>query len=218
MARRPGLPPPQLRALDRLKSVRGIDRFYLAGGAAIAVHLRHRISNDLDIFGPKRASFAPFQALAGPRSHEVKVVTVGDATLHLEIGGVPVDVVRYPYPLLEKPQSGPEGFPVAGLVDLATNKLAAIAKRGLLRDFWDLYEIGRSGVTLSEACAAYVKRFHVAESDLYHVTLGLTWFEGAEAETVRPKGMTDKLWRTIRRYFEEQAPPLVLSFERRGRK
>jgi hypothetical protein len=55
MARRPGLPPPQLRALDRLKSVRGIDRFYLAGGAAIAVHLRHRISNDLDVFGPKRA-------------------------------------------------------------------------------------------------------------------------------------------------------------------
>lgn len=34
MARRRGLPPPQLRALDRLKSVRGIERFYLAGGAA----------------------------------------------------------------------------------------------------------------------------------------------------------------------------------------
>jgi hypothetical protein len=217
MARRPGLPPPQLRALDRLKSVRGIDRFYLAGGAAIAVHLHHRVSNDLDVFGPKGASFAPFQALVRPRSQEVKVVTVGDATLHMEIGGVPVDVVRYPYPLLEKPRSGPGGFPVAGLIDLATNKLAAIAKRGLLRDFWDLYEIGKSGITLSEACAAYVKRFRVAESDLYHVTLGLTWFEDAEAETVLPKGMTDKLWRAIRRYFEEQAPPLVLSLERRGR-
>jgi hypothetical protein len=181
------------------------------------VHLRHRVSNDLDVFGPKLASFAPFQALARPRSHEVKVVTVGNATLHMEIGGVPVDVVRYPYPLLEKARPGPGGFPVSGLVDLATNKLAAIAKRGLMRDFWDLYEIGKSGVTLSEACAAYVKRFHVAENDLYHVMLGLTWFEDAEAETVRPKGMTDKLWRTIRRYFEEQAPPLVLSLERRGR-
>lgn len=47
------------------------------------------------------------------------------------------------------------------------------------------------------------------------MTLGLTWFEDAEAEKVRPKGMTDKLWKTIRRYFEEQAPPLVLSLERR---
>jgi hypothetical protein len=140
-------------------------------------------------------------------------VTLGEVTLRMEIGGVPVDVVRYPYPLLEEPRSGPAGFPVAGLLDLATNKLAAIAKRGLLRDFWDLYEIGKSGITLSEACVAYVKRFHVAESDLYHVTLGLTWFEDAEAEKVRPKGMTDKLWKTIRRYFEEQAPPLVLSLE-----
>lgn len=125
--------------------------------------------------------------------------------------------MRYPYPLIEQPQSGPAGFPVAGLLDLATNKLAALAKRGLLRDFWDLYEIGRSGVTLSEASAAYVKRFHVAESDLYHVMRGLTWFEDAEAETIRPKGMTDKLWRTIRRYFEEQAPPLILPLERQGK-
>lgn len=47
------------------------------------------------------------------------------------------------------------------------------------------------------------------------MTLGLTWFEDAEAEKVRPKGMTDNLWKTIRRYFEEQAPPLVLSLGQR---
>jgi hypothetical protein len=166
MARRPGLPPPQLRALDRLKSVRGIERFYLAGGAAIAVHLHHRVSNNLGVFGPKQASFAAFQALAKPRSHEVKVVTVGDATLHMEIGGVPVDVVRYPYPLLEKPLAGPGGFPVAGLLDLATNKLAAIAKRGLLRDFWDLYEI----VSLSahDSSDAMIERFRGVFGTRYH--------------------------------------------------
>jgi hypothetical protein len=62
-----------------------------------------------------------------------------------------------------------------------------------------------------------VRRFHVAEGDLYHVTLGLTWFENAEAEPVRPKGMTDELWKTIRRYFEEHAPPLVLLLERQRR-
>lgn len=56
----------------------------------------------------------------------------------------------------------------------------------------------------------------VAEGDLYHVMLGLTWFEDAEAETVRPRGMTEDLWRRIRRYFEEQAPPLVLSLDRRS--
>jgi hypothetical protein len=214
MARASGVASEQLRALDRLKSVRGIGRFYLAGGTAIAFHLQHRRSNDLDLFGPANASFSPFQALARSDSSAVRVVTVGEATLHMEIRGVPIDVVRYPYPPLQKPTRGPAGFPVAGLVDLATNKLAAICKRGLKRDFWDLYVIAQSGFSLAEACRAYVKRFGVAESDLYHVAMGLTWFEDAEAESVPPKGMTTELWVAIRTYFETEAPRLVLPVRR----
>jgi hypothetical protein len=121
---------------------------------------------------------------------------------------VPTDVVRYTYRPLEAPVPGPAGFPTAGLLDLATNKLAAIAKRGLRRDFWDLYAIAKSGVSLDDACAAYVRRFGVAESDLYHVEKGLLWFE--DAERVMPAGMTPKLWSTVRRYFEREVPRLVL--------
>ncbi|AUX28741.1 MULTISPECIES: nucleotidyl transferase AbiEii/AbiGii toxin family protein [Sorangium] len=45
-----GLAKEQSRALGRLKIVPGIERFYLAGGTAVAVHLRHRRSLDLDLF------------------------------------------------------------------------------------------------------------------------------------------------------------------------
>lgn len=214
MARGTGLAPEQLRALARLKSVGGIGRFYLVGGSALAFHLHHRRSNDLDLFGPEDASFSSFRALARSHPRSAQVVKVGEATLRMEIGGVPIDVVRYPYPPLEKPTTGPAGFPVAGLIDLATNKLATIAKRGLQRDFWDLFAILQSGISLAEACDAYVKRFGVAENDLYHVTLGLTWFEDAEAEPVRPKGLTAKRWKSIRAYFEEHAPGLVLQQRR----
>ncbi len=208
MARATGVAPEQLRALGRLKRIEGIARFYLAGGTAIAFHLDHRRSVDLDLFGPGRASFAPFQRLAAKDPAHVQVVRVGEATLQLEVGGVPTDVVRYPYPLLERPVVGPSGFRTAGLLDLATNKLAAIARRGLRRDFWDLYEIARAGVTLDRACEAYVARFGVAESDLYHVHRGLLWFD--DAEKVMPVGLTTKRWTTIRRYFEREVPRLVL--------
>lgn len=163
MARAIRLPPKQLRALDLLKSVRGIDRFYLAGGTAIAFHLAHRRSNDLDIFGPRRASFAAFHELAQSEKSGVEVIRSSDATLHIEVSGVPVDVVRYPYRLLRPPQPGPGGFPTAGLEDLATNKLAAISKRGLQRDFWDLYAIVQSGLSLATTTEAYVRRFGVSE-------------------------------------------------------
>ena len=161
MARGPRVPPKQLRALDRLKSVATIDRFYLAGGTAIAFHLRHRRSNDLDLFGPATASFAPFQRLTREDPSKAQIVSIGEATLQMEVGGVPIDVVRDPYPLLEKPVPGPTGFPTAGLLDLATNKLAA-----LRRDFWDLYAIAERGISLTTACDAYVARFGVSESDL----------------------------------------------------
>jgi hypothetical protein len=208
MARSAGLSPEQHRALARLKSIHGISRFHLAGGSAIAFHLGHRRSNDLDIFGPGDASFSPFQDLARADRRLAQVVSVGDATLRMEVEGVPVDVVRYPYALLEAATPGPDGFPVAGLTDLATNKLAAISRRGLKRDFWDLYAILQNGHTLSEVCRAYVKRFGVAEGDLYHVILALTWFEEAESES--PLGMTPKLWSAIRTFFEVEAPTVLL--------
>jgi hypothetical protein len=209
MARPAGLSRSQQRALARLSTIRGMDRFHLAGGTAIAIHLHHRRSEDLDLFGPARASFAPFEAAARTSPSELQVVRAGEATLHLEVGGVPVDVVRYPYALLEPAEPGPGGIRVAGLLDLATNKLAAISKRGLRRDFWDLYEITRRGPSLEEALAAYVRRFAVAKGDLYHVLTALTWFDDAEADRVLPRGMTPALWKRIRAYFEREAPRRV---------
>lgn len=40
----------QRRALARLKELPALSEFYLAGGSAIAYHLSHRRSNDLDLF------------------------------------------------------------------------------------------------------------------------------------------------------------------------
>jgi hypothetical protein len=210
MARATGLSPEQLRALDRLKSIRGVDRFYLAGGAAIAFHLRHRRSDDLDLFGPPKAAFQPFQSLAREHVRSVEVLAVSDATLRLRIGRVPVDVVRYPYPLLERPVPGPRGFRVPTLLDLATMKLAAAARRGLARDFWDLYAIAQSGISLEDMSRAYVERFALAEGDLYHVWRALIWFDDAESEKTRPAGMKPALWKKIRAFFEAEVPRLLV--------
>jgi hypothetical protein len=74
----------QLRALGSLRAVRGIERFYLAGGTAVAVHLHHRQSRDLDLF-----SLSPdidLSALAERLSTElpdVKVQSMTDAALRV---------------------------------------------------------------------------------------------------------------------------------------
>jgi hypothetical protein len=193
-----------------LSELPGIAGFYLAGASAITWHLGHRRSADLDLFSitPR----CPLEAIerASGRLRGVKVLEGTDVMIALEVEGVPVDLVKYAYPPLESPLPGPRRFPVAGLLDLAAMKLTAIARRGIQRDFWDLYEILHAGITLPQAAAAYVQRFGRTKGDLYHVERALTWFEDAERNPVRVKGLTPAKWARIKSFFVEQAPALIL--------
>jgi hypothetical protein len=103
-----------------------------------------------------------------------------------------------------------DGIAVAALLDLATMKLAALSRRGLRRDFWDLAEIvRRGGIPLRQACQAYRQRYGVAEADLYHVLRSLTWFDDAERDPAYPAGLTEAAWREIKAFFLREAPGLM---------
>lgn len=89
-------------------------------------------------------------------------------------------------------------------------KLAAIAHRGLRRDFWDLHElITRGGVSLDPALDAYLRRFGKAEPDLYHVLRSLTFFDDAEQDALMPAGLTVAHWKAVQPYFLTEAPAVL---------
>jgi hypothetical protein len=210
MGKLAGLAKEQRRALDRLKSVRGLDRFYLAGGSAIGLRLGHRRSLDLDLFSTSPdVDLAGVARAATAALPDVVVGAITDASLRIRVGDVPVDIVRYPYATLDPPDMLREALPVAGLRDLAAMKLAAIARRGLRRDFWDLHAIAESGLSLADAAAAYVVKFGVAESDLYHVLKSLTYFDDAEKDPEYPRGLTARRWASIKAFFRAEAPKLL---------
>jgi hypothetical protein len=199
MAKPNELPEQQRSALDRLKPLSERFGLYLAGGTALAFHLGHRLSLDLDLFS-SRPDLDLGSAKAGASElTEVEVLSLTDVALRFRTAGVPVDVVRYPYPLLEPVSEGPQGFPTAGIQDLATMKLAAVARRGIRRDFWDLDEIfGKTELSLEQALQSYVRRFGVHESDVYHVLRALTYFDDAERETIVPEGLSREKWDAIK--------------------
>ncbi len=205
------LPEAQRRALDRLKSVPRMADFYLAGGTAVAVHLGHRLSVDLDFFSVRPD--VDLDAVRDSVRHafaEASTVAQTDAAVLLLCDGAPIDLVRYPYPPLRAIERTADGIAVASLLDLAAMKLGALSRRGLRRDFWDLAEIvRRGGVTLEEACRAYRERYGVAEADLYHVLRSLTWFEDAERDPAYPAGLIEAGWRDIQAFFLREAPKLL---------
>lgn len=198
----------QQRALDRLGSARSLREFYLAGGTAIGLHLGHRRSLDLDLFSTSAdISLDKLRLALVTELPDFEVVGVSDATINGRMLGVPVDIVRYPYPPMGPLDASSAGLPVASLLDLSTMKLSAIARRGIRRDFWDLHEIiQRTELDLETVANAFKQRFGRSDADLYHVLRALTYFDDAEAEASMPRGMTERLWQQIRSWFEDAAP------------
>ncbi len=209
MGEAPTLSKNQRRALDRLSQLPVMASFYLAGGTALGIHLAHRRSADLDFFSrTPTADFGQVKVAVQKGFDHVEVLAETDAALHLLCDGLPVDFVRYPYPLLEPPLDT-FGVALAGLRDLAVMKLSAISRRGLRRDFWDLFEIVNAGIGLRECARAYLERFGVQEADLYHVLRALTYFEDAEKDPVFPPGLDDDRWNQIKEFFCKESPKLI---------
>jgi hypothetical protein len=117
------------------------------------------------------------------------------------------EVVSYGYPPLEKPSPGPNGFPTASL---GVMKLSAIAKRGLRRDFWDLFVIVHDGgLTLDEILRAYRRRFDRGAADEYHLVRSLSYFVDAERDDPRVIGLAPHRWRAIKAFFESESRRLI---------
>lgn len=209
MAGSTGLSAAQRRALDRLSVAETFDQYCLVGGSAVAWHFGHRRSEDLDLFSIR--SDAEPERLVGSITG-ARLLDVTDVIVRALIDRVPVDVVRYPYAPIDALQAGPHGIAIAGVRDLAAMKVAAIARRGLRRDFWDLQVIAQHG-TLGAAIDAYREKFGPAAADVYPVLRALTWFEDAEAEGPLPRGLSARGWSRIKAFFLHGVPPLLAGSE-----
>ncbi len=200
----------QRRAPARLSAVPEATELYLASGTAVALHLGHRRSIDLDLFTSKDVPDTERHKRAIlVCCPDARLLADGTATSRLELEGVPIDLVAYPYPPLEALEEGPSGIPIASPLDLAVMKLAAIARRGLRRDLWDLKVLVEGPVALRECAQAYTKRYGRAAADLYHVSRALTWFEDAEADDLFPAGLSEAGWEDIKRFWRERARELI---------
>jgi hypothetical protein len=170
---------------------------YLAGGVAVAIHLGHRASRDLDLFVPESD---PVDLVGNLEAHAVRILSRSEGTLYLDAGGVPTSLLRYRYPLLSPPQRF-DGIavPVASQDDLVCMKLSALAGRGAARDFWDLHALlTAERRPLAEALESYRRKY--SAEDLGHVVRSLVYFDDATSAPL-PAGLTEAHWEEIKTTF-----------------
>jgi len=177
--------------------------FYLAGGTAIALHLGHRRSLDLDWFTPDRLNDA-LQLSQTLRDEGIQIIVaqIERGTLHATVSGIRVTVLEYGYPHLKSPVFWEEyGCYLASLDDLACMKLSAIVQRGARKDFIDLYALLREHKSLKLMLRLYSRKFAI--NDLGHVLYALAYFDDAECEPM-PRMLWKVKWRQIKEEIQQQ--------------
>ena len=183
-----------------------IQRFYLAGGTGLALHLGHRFSVDLDFFSP-----AP--DAVGPDERSLLRAAFDDPTLSISVDadmtfvatwrGVGVSFFRLaPYPWVQEPLVL-DGVPVATVEEIGAMKLAAILSRGTRKDYVDLYYILQQTPLERLFEVAAVKYARVRTFPVSAVR-ALAYFADAEA-TPMPQMIQSAPWPTMKRFLERQA-------------
>jgi predicted nucleotidyltransferase component of viral defense system len=183
-----------------------IQRYYLAGGTGLALHLGHRFSVDLDFFASDSDAVGPDERSALRVAFEDPTLAISfdkDMTFVANWRGVGVSFFRLTlYPLTQEPLLL-EGVPVATVEEIGAMKLAAIMARGTRKDYIDLYFILQQTPLerLFEVAAvkyARVRTFAVS------AVRALTYF--ADAETTSTPQMIQRVsWPAVKRFLEQQA-------------
>lgn len=202
---------PKVVSAEGWKTVRKLvaqgwsDRFTLAGGTALALHLGHRYSEDLDFFEPN--PFDPSEILR--RLTDIGHVVVqsrSSETLHALVDELRLSFLRAQAPLLY-PGIEYRGLSVADPRDIAVMKLIAIGGRGSRKDFVDLYFYFRSGTTLGTVFELLKRRFTEVDYNEYHLLKSVVFFDDAENEPM-PQMIRDVEWDEVKERLRSEVRSL----------
>jgi hypothetical protein len=165
---------------------------YLGGGTAIAVHLEHRVSRDLDFFFHQGSidldELTRQLSAAGPFAVTERAPgTLNGVFSSTKVQFLHADEGRPQYPL--EPPREVDGIRIAQLSDLLAMKLKVVGDRGELRDYFDLMIIEqRARRTAEEGLALFVERFrpeHPRQA-VSRILLGLGYFDDVDPDDALP--------------------------------
>jgi Nucleotidyl transferase AbiEii toxin, Type IV TA system len=184
----------------------------LAGGTALAVHLRHRQSRDFDFFynDPGLDLAALEQRLYGLGSFAVSSRAPG--TLNGILAGAKLQFLdAHNQVELDEPEPH-AGILVSSLADVFAMKVKVIGDRGELRDYFDLKRIEElTGRRVEEGIGLYMTRYQVPPEhpSIEHIVESLGYLDDVDDDDMLPERHA-----TIGAYWKRRQPEISRSLAR----
>lgn len=180
---------------------------YLMGGTALAVHLQHRMSLDLDFFTEEPFdvdSLSERLSELGPFV-ETQVAT---GTLNGLFEGTKVQFLEATSQTQLEDPINFAGIRVASLTDIFASKLKVLGDRGTIRDYYDLMVIEReTGLRVEEGLGLFVSRYNprVPEAAVAHIVRALGYLDDVEPDPQLPLSLSE-----VKQYWEARVRTLGL--------
>jgi len=183
-----------LELLKKLQSISELADTRLVGGTALAFHLGHRLSIDLDFFGHFDTETIT-DTLRSEAFDSFSILVDGKAIKHYLINQVKVDIVEYHrYKWLEDVIIDDQ-IRIAGLKDIAAMKIAAITNRGSRKDFIDLFFLLKI-FSIKKIIEFYQMKYD--DADVFFAILSLTYFADADNQ-IMPKMLIPTSWEDVKK-------------------
>lgn len=191
-----------LLILKQLMLLKELESFCLVGGTALSLYYGHRTSVDLDLF-----SVAKFEnekiIYALERNFEGFVYRSANNPIGVfgAIDDVKVDLVNYYYhPLIEEPLLI-DGIRLYHPHDILAMKIAAILKRGVKKDFWDIAEL-LNHFSIQDFIDYYGKKFP-SQQLMISIPFAMTYFADAE-ESEDPISLKGQTWESVKAFISKK--------------
>ena len=184
----------------------------LMGGTALAVHLRHRMSRDLDVFSIEPFSHDETEQSLRSTGACVERRSSGSASLDCVVDGVLVQFVHAPgQRVLQKPTEL-AGMNIGSQADLCATKLRAIGGRAELRDYFDLMCLETlGGLNLTDGFALYLARYgldpdHVS---VRHILEALGYLDDVSEDPHLEQSAGQDVRETVISYWSRRQPEIL---------
>lgn len=191
------------------------DQLVLVGGTALAVHLRHRVSRDLDFFYTEPGVDLAALKRALEQLPAGFAVTREDAgTLNGVYGATKVQFLDASEQTSINPPRVVGGLHVASLEDILATKVKVVGDRPALRDYFDLkYIEEHTNLTVEEGLRLYMLRYGVSAEDtsIGHIIATLGYLDDVD-----PDDELSETKATIRKYWQARQPQIARNAARSG--
>lgn len=178
------------------------DKWYLAGGTALALQSGHRRSYDLDFFTENKGFDEKGVEKILNNQGEWVTNNISEGTVFGILSKTKMSLIAYPFFTPAEKISKFGTVSLLAIGDIAIMKIVAISQRGKKRDFFDLYWICNNVVSLQESILKVDKQYSVRQNPT-HILKSLVYFQDAEDDP-EPEIYFKATWKEVKKFFSRE--------------